>query len=76
MFDMETRESMAQFEEHEDDVNCLASTTDGRFLVSGSEDKSAKVWDMTNDFAIVAVCEIGYQVLWIDNTPGDQRNAV
>ena len=74
--DMETCERKVEWEAHEDDVNCLAVTTDERLLVSGSGDKTAKVWDMTNDYATVAAFEVGCEVWSIDVTPENQRCVV
>jgi len=31
---------------HEKEVNCLAASPDGRFLCSGSQDRTAKVWEL------------------------------
>ena len=76
VFDMETCKRKAEWEAHETRVNRIAVTTNERLLVSGSRDKTAKVWNMTNDFAIVAVFEVGCAVWCIDVTPGDQRCAV
>ena len=72
VFDMETCERKVEWKGHEEFVYCLAVTTDERLLVSGSDDKTARVWDMTKDFALVAVCEIGCVAISIDATPDNQ----
>ena len=76
MLDMGTCERKAEWEANEDDLNCLAVTTDERLLLSGSADKTAKVWSMTNDFVQVAVCEIGCWVICIDVTQDNRRCVV
>ena len=76
VFHIETCERKAEWEAHGGWVICLAVTTDERLLVSGSDDKIAKVLDMTNDFAIVAVFEAGCEVWCIDVTPDNQRCVV
>ena len=73
VFDMETCERMAEWKAHENGVSCLTATTDERLLASGSFDKTAKLWDMTNAFAIVAVFEVGCGVWSIHVTPENQR---
>ena len=75
-FDMESCERKARWKAHEHIVNCLAVTRDRRFLVSGSRDKTAKVWDMRNDFAPVAVCKIENGVQCVDVTPDNQHCVV
>ena len=34
------------FEGHEDGINCLAIAADESVLVSGSEDGTARIWDL------------------------------
>ena len=33
---------------HSDGVNAVAISPDGKYIVSGSEDKSIKVWDLSS----------------------------
>jgi WD40 repeat protein len=35
---------------HTDGVNCLAVASDESVLVSGSEDSTARIWAVTDDF--------------------------
>lgn len=68
LFDMETSERMAEWNSHVDDGNCLAVTADNRLLVSGSDEKTANVWDMTSDFKSVAVFDTADWVCNVDIT--------
>jgi RNA polymerase sigma factor (sigma-70 family) len=45
VFDAASGKLLSEFEAHTDDVTCLAFTPDGKKLVTGSKDKSAKVWE-------------------------------
>ena len=75
VFDMETYERKAEWTAHEQGVLCLAVTADNRLLVSGSDDKTGKVWDMANNFDQVAVCRFGNEIWCVDVTP-DNRQCV
>lgn len=55
LFNMETCEWKAEWDAHEDHVNCVAVTTDERLVVSGSCDRTGTVWDMKNNCDLVAV---------------------
>ena len=76
LFDMETFERKAHWDAHGNCVNCLAVTADERLLVSGSRDKTAKVWDMNNGFDLVADCDVGCEVECADVTPDGKRFVV
>lgn len=39
-------ELVETFEGHEDGINCLALAADESVLVSGSEDRTARIWDL------------------------------
>ena len=76
VFNMATCEWKAEWKAHERWVNCLAVTRDARLLVSGSRDKTAKVWDMNNDFDRVAVCQVGNEFKCVDVTPNNRQCVV
>ena len=38
---------IGSFEGHTDGINCLAMASDESILVSGSEDCTARIWDLT-----------------------------
>ncbi len=38
-----------QFYGHSDSVNCGLFTHDGKFLITGSQDTTIKVWDLKNN---------------------------
>ena len=42
------------FEGHEDGINCLAIAADESVLVSGSEDGTARIWDLEAEEAATA----------------------
>jgi WD40 repeat protein len=44
LWDAETGKELHRFEGHTDEVYDVAFSADGRFLVSGSKDKTARVW--------------------------------
>jgi len=46
IWDVETRQQIARLDQHTDDVWTIAYSSDGSILVSGSEDRTALVWDM------------------------------
>lgn len=45
VFDAASGKKLSEWEAHADDVTCLAFTPDGKKLVTGSKDKTAKVWE-------------------------------
>jgi WD40 repeat protein len=47
MFDAETGNIEKTYIGHEKAVNCFSYNADKRYLVSGSEDQTIKIWDMT-----------------------------
>lgn len=49
------RKIIHKFKEHTDEVSCLALTKNDDFLVSGSFDCSAKVWNMQNYLCILTL---------------------
>ncbi|MEI6235954.1 MAG: WD40 repeat domain-containing protein [Planctomycetota bacterium] len=46
LFDIDTHKSLAAFIGHQSGVNCVAFSPDGKWLATGSDDKTAKVWDV------------------------------
>lgn len=47
IWNVETARLVAKFLDHNDDVECLAFSHDGKVLATGSADKTIKLWDMT-----------------------------
>ena len=43
---IDTAQLVAKFRDHADDVDCLAFSHDGKYLATGSADKTIKIWDM------------------------------
>ena len=39
-------ELIGTFEGHQDGINCLAMASDESVLISGSEDATARIWDL------------------------------
>ena len=76
VFDMETCELKAEWKAHADWVKFLAVTPNNKLLVSGSGDKSAKVWDMANEFIPIAVCKFPSSVECVHITPDNLRLVV
>ena len=46
LWDVLTRKQILGFIGHQGGVNCVAFSPDGKWLASGSDDKSAKVWEV------------------------------
>ena len=46
ILDAITGTQMAVLSGHTDEVNCVTFSSDGRSLVSGSDDKTVKLWDV------------------------------
>lgn len=46
LWDAASRRQIVAFAGHQDSVNCVAFSPDGKWLATGSDDKSAKVWDV------------------------------
>lgn len=46
LIDLSTGAELGRFQGHEDNVNCLAFSKDGRSLASGSVDSTVLVWDL------------------------------
>ncbi|MFM6267558.1 MAG: WD40 repeat domain-containing protein, partial [Dolichospermum sp.] len=44
---METGKEKLTFEGHNNSVNAIAVTPDGKTVISGSDDKTIKTWDLT-----------------------------
>lgn len=47
-WDLDTRQVLFKFIQHEGSIFGVAFSTDGRYLVSCSDDRSIRLWDMTN----------------------------
>ena len=76
IFDMETCIRKAAWRAHEKDVKYLGVATDGELLLSGCDDNTVKVWDLTNNFVQVADCQLPHWVRCIDVTPPDNQQCV
>ncbi|MFC2052836.1 WD40 repeat domain-containing protein [Chloroflexota bacterium] len=46
MFDLNNKELIKTLEGHKGIVNTLDVSSDGRYLVSGSNDNSVRIWDI------------------------------
>ncbi len=53
IFDFESGELHGLLKSHEDVVNDLIYSKDGRFLVSASADSTVKVWNVVNDYELL-----------------------
>jgi WD40 repeat protein len=47
VWDLKARKVLRKLEGHENRVRCLAISVDGAFLVSGSDDATARVWRLS-----------------------------
>ena len=54
LWDASSRLPILGFVGHQDGVNCVAFSPDGKWLATGSDDKSAKVWELAALYAMVA----------------------
>ena len=54
--EMKTREPVIELKGHEHFINSVAISSDGRFIVTGSDDKTARIWDANNG-ALLQVLE-------------------
>jgi WD40 repeat protein len=54
IWDAVTRTQTLAFSGHQGGVNCVAFSADGKWLATGSDDKTAKIWDVTSLLAMNA----------------------
>ncbi len=52
IYNYQTKQLLKILKSHTNIVNDLAFSKDGRYLISGSSDKSAKIWDVKNSFKL------------------------
>jgi len=48
LWDAETGNLLQTFSQHSNDVNDVSFCTDGKWIASGSEDKTIELWHITN----------------------------
>lgn len=52
-------ESIVAYINHAEHVTCLACSVDDKYMVTGSADKTLKIWEMFNG-KLIQVCSILY----------------
>ena len=67
MWDTATGEEEVTFTDHTNIVNNLSLTKDGRYLISASDDRTVRVWDLGEEEAI-AIFQTDGEVLACDVT--------
>ena len=48
LWDLETGRLLRTFVGHEHGIHAVAMTPDGRYAISGSDDRTAKLWDLVS----------------------------
>ncbi len=72
LWDLETRRECGVWTEHRGPVTALAYTKDSRRLVSGSQDRGVRVWDVPGRRPLFALPGAVGAVQWLRVLPGDE----
>ena len=59
VWDLKTREIVANLEGHEKTVRCLAFSPDSKSLATGSADGACKIWDIGEQKARITIASAG-----------------
>ena len=57
------------FQGHQDEVNSVAFAPDGKSLLTGSGDKTAKLWDLDLEHSLAAMCDHLHYFASLSNDP-------
>lgn len=60
---------MATFREHQEAVNCIRQSPDGKWIASGSSDGSVKIWDLRQNRLIQSFDLPGQRVTTLEYNP-------